>query len=113
MAEIIDINNHMAKACGCGCPRFNLLRSGKVECDDCHEIQTATYWRDANDVPPLLPRSAGSPEYSVVCSYTIDKLRRAMRDYVDSKGVSCGLGPIVSDLSLMAMGKRYAIDRDA
>jgi len=33
------INDHMAWNCDCGCARVNLLRSGKIECDECRKIQ--------------------------------------------------------------------------
>ena len=39
MSKVEDINNHMAWTCNCGCCRFNLIRSGKIECDECGEIQ--------------------------------------------------------------------------
>ncbi len=37
--SIKDINDHMAFYCDCGCVRFNLIRSGKIECDECRKIQ--------------------------------------------------------------------------
>jgi hypothetical protein len=36
-----------------------------------------------------------------------------MQQYLDEHGFGCGLGPVVSDLTLMAMGARCAIERDA
>ena len=34
-SNIESIDNHIAYACECGSVRFNLLRSGKIECDKC------------------------------------------------------------------------------
>jgi len=43
MSKVEDINNHMAWTCDCGCCRFNLIRSGKIECDECGKIQDAEH----------------------------------------------------------------------
>ena len=45
-----DINDHMARICECGCVRFNLLRSGAIECDDCQLKQENLRWSE--DVNP-------------------------------------------------------------
>lgn len=43
--SIVDISDHMARVCECGCVRFNLLRSGRVECDNCQQKQPNLQWR--------------------------------------------------------------------
>ncbi len=50
MADLYDIDDHMAFSCPCGCVRFNLLRSGKVECSDCGEKQTKIKWGEIMDL---------------------------------------------------------------
>ncbi len=44
MADMTDINDHMARTCKCGCVRFNLLRSGAIECNDCKLKQEGIGW---------------------------------------------------------------------
>lgn len=44
MVDLIDINDHMARYCDCGCVRFNLLRSGAIECDSCQLRQEDINW---------------------------------------------------------------------
>ena len=46
MADLYNISDHMARACECGCVRFNLLRSGSIECDDCGTKQPNLNWSD-------------------------------------------------------------------
>ena len=46
MADLVDINNHMARSCECGCVRFNLLRSGAIECDYCQQKQLNLNWSE-------------------------------------------------------------------
>ena len=46
MTDLVDIGDHMARACECGCVRFNLLRSGNVECADCGEKQPNLTWSE-------------------------------------------------------------------
>ncbi len=41
-----NISDHMARFCECGCVRFNLLRSGAIECDKCHMKQPNLSWRN-------------------------------------------------------------------
>jgi len=43
MSKVENINNHMAFVCDCGCCRFDLIRSGKIECDECQKIQDCKY----------------------------------------------------------------------
>jgi hypothetical protein len=49
MTDLVDINDHMARACECGCVRFNLLRSGAIECDDCGKKQPNLNWSETMD----------------------------------------------------------------
>ena len=42
-----NIDNHKAYACECGSVHFNLLKSGKIECAGCSELDKFS-WR-AND----------------------------------------------------------------
>jgi len=46
MADLHNINDHMARYCECGCVRFNLLRSGAIECDDCQLKQPKLNWSE-------------------------------------------------------------------
>ena len=46
MADLIDINDHMARYCECGCVKFNLLRSGAIECDNCQLKQEGINWSE-------------------------------------------------------------------
>jgi len=46
MTDLVDINDHMARACECGCVRFNLLRSGAIECDKCSTKQPNLNWSE-------------------------------------------------------------------
>ena len=46
MTDVIDINSHMARTCGCGCVTFNLLRNGAIECAGCGEKQARLYWSE-------------------------------------------------------------------
>lgn len=46
MAYLHNINDHMARYCECGCVRFNLLRSGAIECDDCQLKQPKLNWSE-------------------------------------------------------------------
>jgi hypothetical protein len=39
-----DIYDHMAFSCECGCVRFNLLRSGFIECAECNKKQRDINW---------------------------------------------------------------------
>lgn len=43
---IVNLNDHMAKACKCGAVRFNLLRSGAIECDTCQQQQPNLNWSE-------------------------------------------------------------------
>jgi len=45
-SNIESIDDHMARVCGCGCVRFNLLRIGSVECDNCGNKQKDLMWTD-------------------------------------------------------------------
>lgn len=46
MDNVHDIGDHMARVCECGCVRFNLLRSGAIECDACQQKQARLNWRE-------------------------------------------------------------------
>jgi hypothetical protein len=46
MADLHNISDHMARACECGCVRFNLLRSGSIECDDCGIKKPNLIWSE-------------------------------------------------------------------
>ena len=48
MTDLHNINDHMARACDCGCVRFNLLRSGAIECDNCSTKQHFIWSEDMN-----------------------------------------------------------------
>ena len=50
MVDLYDIDDHMAFSCQCGCVRFNLLRSGNIECSDCGEKQTNIKWGEIMDL---------------------------------------------------------------
>lgn len=47
MAEIHDLNDHQARVCeqpDCGSTKFNLLRSGKIECALCGDVDDEHFW---------------------------------------------------------------------
>ena len=46
MPDLYNIEDHMALSCGCGCVRFNLLKSGAIECDSCQQKQTNLMWSE-------------------------------------------------------------------
>ena len=46
MADLYSISDHMARFCECGCVRFNLLRSGAIECDGCQLKQENIKWSE-------------------------------------------------------------------
>lgn len=43
MSNVENLEDHMAFSCECGCVRFNLLKSGGIECDDCGEKIDSTW----------------------------------------------------------------------
>ena len=43
---VVNLNDHMARTCRCGCVRFNLLRSGAIECDTCQQQQPNLKWSE-------------------------------------------------------------------
>lgn len=51
MTEFINLHDHMAFTCECGSVRFNLLRSGGIECAGCCKRIDAS-WSQA--APKLL-----------------------------------------------------------
>lgn len=50
MSDLHNINDHMARSCECGCVRFNLLRSGAIECDGCQQKQKNLNWSEGMDL---------------------------------------------------------------
>ena len=44
MSNIHNIFDEFSLSCECGCVRFNLLRSGKIECDKCRYILESLKW---------------------------------------------------------------------
>lgn len=50
MADLVYLNDHMARSCECGCVRFNLLRSGAIECDNCQLKQENINWSEDMDL---------------------------------------------------------------
>ena len=42
--ELVDLEDHMAYACVCGCVAFNLLKSGGIECEWCGEKLSNVSW---------------------------------------------------------------------
>ena len=47
-SNIESIDDHMAHVCECGSVRFNLLRSGKIECDRCG--RRFDYWANQQNI---------------------------------------------------------------
>ena len=41
---IDNIEDHIARACDCGCVKFNLLKSGGIECSECAGKQKEISW---------------------------------------------------------------------
>ncbi len=57
------IEDHLARICECGCVRFNLLKSGDVECDGCQNKQNII-WRETMKMIDGAPRRARIDLYS-------------------------------------------------
>ena len=47
MTDLYNISDHMARTCDCGSVRFNLLRSGAIECDTCQQNQANLNWSES------------------------------------------------------------------
>ena len=47
-SNIHDIENEMAFSCECGSVKFNLLKSGVIECDGCQQKQIRINWSEEN-----------------------------------------------------------------
>ena len=72
---IEDIANHMAHTCKCGGVNFALLKSGRIECNQCGEKLGDARWGDgplgfqirraiaAEDALTAAPVQAVSPQY--------------------------------------------------
>jgi len=63
MSNVENLEDHMAFSCECGCVRFNLLKSGGIECDDCGEKIDST-WGLAQ---PEQERCENCGEFGVFC----------------------------------------------
>lgn len=70
MTEFINLHDHMAFTCECGSVRFNLLRSGGIECAGCCKRVDASWFRAAlfGDQSALIDAlremlNAGHPAY--------------------------------------------------
>ena len=46
MTNLVNLHDHMARVCECGCVRFNLLRSSVIECADCQQKQPNLIWSE-------------------------------------------------------------------
>lgn len=78
MTDLVDISDHMARACECGCVRFNLLRSGAIECDTCGEKQPNLIWRDNMNHNRKLQAEEKRPD-----SNEIDLAKQIIRDAIN------------------------------
>lgn len=90
MADLVDINDHMARACSCGCVRFNLLRSGAIECDDCQIKQDNINWSD--DMNPNY-----QPETEATFSYDQIEQGKAIIRSAITKNQQCFWPDIVAE----------------
>lgn len=43
-ANVVEIGDHMALSCRCGHVKFNLLRTGNIECSKCSNILIDASW---------------------------------------------------------------------
>lgn len=77
MADLHNINDHMALACECGSVRFNLLRSGTVECDGCQQKQTNLNWSE--DMNPNYKPEQKSEFTATQISAAQETIRMAIR----------------------------------
>lgn len=75
---IEDISDHMALACNCGCVRFNLLRSGRVECDGCQQKQPNLHWRIEMN-PNYQPEVSNSPFTAIQIAEGMETIKKAIR----------------------------------
>ena len=46
-SNIIALHDHEALTCECGSVAWNLLRSGKIECDGCQMVGAKLSWKEA------------------------------------------------------------------
>ena len=49
MTNVVYINDQAASVCVCGSVKWNLLKSGRVECAACGIILTSTLWADKSE----------------------------------------------------------------
>jgi len=82
-----------------------------------NEVNEESPASERSDVHRLVMRypadNTKEPVYLIIQACTVDRCLSAMQQYLDEHGFGCGLGPVVSDLTLMAMGARCAIESDA
>lgn len=64
MSEITILGDHMARACDCGAVRFNLLKSGGIECDECHQKQNLSWSENSMTLQDLLSMTVESKNIS-------------------------------------------------
>lgn len=61
---ITNIGDHLARACECGIVRFNLLKSGSIECDECHQNQNLNWSENSMTLQDLLSMEVESTNIS-------------------------------------------------
>jgi len=82
-----------------------------------NKVNEASPANKVSDVERVVMRypadNTKEPVYLIIQACTVDRCLSAMQKYLDEHGFGCGLGPVVSDLTLMAMGTLCAIESDA
>ena len=103
MNNVHNIEDKMALACQCGCVRFNLLKSGAIECDGCQIKQQHLIWiqlMDTNYKPKTVALEPSSEQ--------VQKARLVIKSAIE-KNQSCYWGNIVKEnndrLPLAALNK--------
>jgi len=104
VSNVHNIEDEMALACQCGCVRFNLLKSGAIECDGCQLKQKHLTWREIMDTN-YKPKAEETIEPS---AEQIQEGRSVIKSAIE-KNQSCYWGNIVKEnnsrLPLAALDK--------
>lgn len=92
MSNVYNIEDEMALACQCGCVRFNLLKSGAIECDGCQSKQKHLTWKETMDAnyKPQIDETIEPSEEQILEARSV--IKSAIK-----KNQSCYLGNIIKE----------------
>lgn len=88
-AEIYSFNDNLAYVCECGSVKFNLLKSGNVECDNCQQKLIQLNWSEIMDTSiqaGLTDLQKLGTEFSEVTEQEIEKAKVTVIDAVKNNG---------------------------